>query len=469
MTKKKRHKAKSGKRPAAHDGPSPGAATSKRYHGREIWRDVLKGVLFIAFGLSISLLVERTTFGKHLELMSYNFLQTQLSTQRVPITIVDISDLARKDFIVDGETVTATPREPLKEMIQAIAEQQPKAIGIDIDFSPDENGYILPSDPEFFQFCLDVGKQRGVPVFLGIKRTIAKPSAEWLGDEKYEDLAANILVPRDSKRMLNLLHVGDKTTPGATEEKAKPSKTMSALLADAYGQEASGSAFGRLHGSLMNRLANTGLIEKLSEKQLGPGLSVQDFLVDYGPLESIETIPATSAAALRETSQRQRLQGRIVLLGDATLGKAADTFVIPAREQPYPGVFLHACAAYTLVGAPLYELTGKGHIVIDILLSGLILAAIVLVGFRYRDEESRELATHRLRGGFTLLIVFVAIIVGVVLVRITRIMWDDFFLALILLVFHPSIEQRVEGLWKKIRKRDHSAAPGHGTARREHH
>ena len=462
MSRKTRQKSKHRKQ-QQHQREIPVAPIETRYRGREILRDVLKGLLFIAIVLSAKLIIERTTFGKHLELMSYSFLQTKLSAQPAPITIVDISDLPPKDFIVNRETVTATPREPLKEMIEALADQHARAIGIDVDFSPDENGYILPSDPDFFQFCLDTGKQRGVRVFLGIKRTIVKPPAEWMGDAKYEDLAANILIPKDSRRMVNLIQVGGEAGAG---QNGKPSKAMSVQLADAYGVGGSGATFNRIHGFLIRPLASAGLVEKLSEKEIGPGVSVQDFLIDYGPLESIETIPVTDAAALREPNQRPRIEGKIVLIGDATLGKATDTFVVPGRDQPVPGILVHACAAYTMLKAPLYELTSRGHLVIDILLSGLILGAIILIGLRYGNLEAREQATNRLRGLFTWVTVIAAIVVGVVFVRLTRIMWDDFFLALILLVFHPSIEHKAEGLWKKIRKQ--SPVASHPRIAQEH-
>lgn len=463
MSKKKRHQKKNRRRPERSGKPSAQVAAPERYRGKAVWRDVLRGLLFIFIVLSIKFAVERTTFGKHLELMSYNLLQTQLSAQPVPVTVVDISDLAPKDFIVDGQTVTATPREQLKEIIKAIAGQKPKAIGIDIDFSPDEYGYILPSDPDFFQFCLDIGKQQGVPVFLGIKRTIANPPGEWLGSEAYENLAANILIPKDSRRMVDVIQIEEETAPGATEKRSKASRAMSALLADAYGHE------GSRRSTFLNWLARSGAIERLSEKQLGAGLSVHDFLVDYGPLESIETIRTTAAAVLENASQSQRLRGKVVLVGDATLGKATDTFLVPARDQPYPGIFLHACAAYTLIKAPLYELTGKGHVAIDILLSVAILAAIVLMGFHYRDKESRERATHRFQGFVTLLVVLAAIVIGVVFVRITRIMWDDFFLALTLLVFHPSIERHLESFWSRIKKLASPTSHRLGAQRKEQH
>lgn len=465
MTKKRRSNERKRRRPAHAGPPAARKPAGEGYRGREIWRDVLKGVLFFALVLAIKLSAEHTDFGKQLRVMSYNVLQTHLSSQPVPITVVDISDLPPKDYIVHGQTVTATPREPLKEMIQAIADQQPRAIGIDIDFSPDENG-ILPSDPEFFQFCLDLSKQRGLSIFLGIKRTMTTPPAEWLGTAKYQDLAANILIPKDNKRMLNLLRVEAGHGP---EETSKPSRAISALLADAYGQEPGALALGqRLHKPITNWLVTARLIEKFSEKQLGSGLSAEDFLVDYSPLESIET-NTIKAADLGNPDQRERLQGRVVLIGDATLGKATDTFVVPARDQPYPGVFLHACGTYTLIKAPLYELTGMGHVVLDVLLSGAILAGIVLISLRYKDQEEREAAAHRWQGLFTLLIVLMAIIIGVVFVRITRIMWDDFFLALTLLILHPSIERHTENFWQRMRNLLFPGSRGVTTRRKEHH
>ena len=418
--------------------------TNPQQRLKQIRRDVSKGILFILIILSIKLLIEQTTFGKHLELMGYNFLQTRLSKEQVPITIVDISDLAQRDFVVNGAIVRATPREPLREMIQALAEQKPKAIGVDIDFSSDENGY-MPSDPEFFQFCLDISKRTGVPVFLGVKRSIGKSAAEWLGSDRYAELAASILVPKDTRRMASLVNVEQETAPAGTERRITTISSMSKRLAEAWGQESDPPA-----QALFRRL---GLLEKLSEKHLGYGVSPEDFLVDYGPLESIEAISATNGTVLKDGSQRDRIFGKVVVIGDATVGKATDSFPVPGREyQPYPGVFLHACGAYTLHEAPLYEPTRTGLVVIDVLLSSVILAALVLIGLFYRERESREKATRQLRGTLTLFTVVAAIVVGVVFVRSTRIMWDDFFLALILLVFHPSIEQRAESLWEKARK-----------------
>jgi CHASE2 domain-containing sensor protein len=419
------------------------APAKKHYGPRDALLDFCKGLVFIALVFSIKLMVEHTTFGKQLELMSYNLLQLRLRAHSTPVTIVDISELAPEEFDVDGQTGVATPRESLKEMMEAIAEHSPKAIGVDIDFSPDENGYIHPRDPEFFQFCRELGEKKGIPVVLGVKRTLHKPSAEWLGDKSYEELAGSILVPKDSRRMLHLIKIEQETT-GETEATPAPGKSMSVALAEAYGDTASGSKQRGLHASMIGALERLGVIEEFSEKNPVPGLSLEDFLVDFSPLETIETIATIDPAVLRDPGQRQRFQGKIVLLGDAALNEARDTFVVPGRDQPVPGVFLHACAAYTLLKAPLYEVTHRGRVIIDLLLSGVILLAIVLVRLSRRNETSHS-SIQRWQGFLTLAVVLIAIVGGVLFVRSTRVMWDDFFLALTALIFHPSIEKHVEG------------------------
>ena len=284
-----------------------------------------------------------------------------------------------------------------------------------------------------------------MPVFLGVKRTLGEPAGRWLGDERYASLAASIQVPEDTRRMVNLIRAEQDTMPEERERRTTTIQSMSSRLASAWGQQKERPA-----QALFLRL---GQLERISEKQLGDGLTVEDFLVDYSSLDSIETISATDGGPFKDGSRRDRIFGKLVLIGDATLGKTNDIFPAPGRAMKvYPGVFLHACGAYTLIEGRLYELTPTGRVMTDLLLSGLILGGLVLTGLFYRDQESRGRATHRLRGVLTLVMVLTAIVVGVVFVRITRIMWDDFVLALTLLVFHPSIEDRAEALWERLKR-----------------
>ena len=448
MSRKKSHKSKQKKLQTAKHVANGEAAKPQPYRGREVWRDILKGFLFIAIVMAVKISIEEhTEFGRQMTVMGYNYLQTQLSPASAPITVVDISDLPPEDFQVDGEKVSATPRDKLTQIIEAISEQHPKAIGVDIDFSPTDLGYILPKDPEFFQSMLDLQKRTGVPVFLGAHRTITRPADEWLGSTRFAPLAANILVPQHNREMLYAFKVKDGKQEGSTEE--EPSRTMSGLLAAAYVEGNPTATDHRIHRLLIG----SKLAERFSENPLASGQSAEAFLIDYGAIDSIDKIETTNPDVLKDSSNRKQLEGRIVLIGDATIGKATDTFVVPAREKPYPGIFVHASAAYTLIKEPLYHLTPVGHIVLDFVMSALVLLGVVLIKYRYREAEQRDTTAVKWRGRLTLLVVLTAIIVGVVFVRITRIMWDDFFLALLLLVFHPSIEHHVETFWTSIKRR----------------
>src|SRR5919205_366029 len=364
--------------------PAPVTDISRR-RGGEILRDLLKGLFFIALVLVIKLGVEHTSVGKHIHASSYDWLQSRLVAEEVPVTVVDISDLEPKDFNINGLTGRATPREPIRKLIAAITEHQPAAIGIDIDFSPDESGYIHPSDPEFFRFCLDMQRQRGVPIFLGIRRTMSKAPSEWLGGEEYKELAANILIPKDSRRMLSEVQLEAEPGLDVPAKESQPSKTMSAALADAYSHGAGDSSkwFRPIRAAVIGGLQRVGFVESVSERKLGPRLTVQEYLVDFSPLDSIEPIRTINPVVLRDRSWHQRFHDKIVILGDASPDKATDTFDVPARAQPYTGVLVHACAAYTLIKAQLYEVTGSGRLGIDIIFLLSILLIITFIRLCY--------------------------------------------------------------------------------------
>src|SRR6185436_15953360 len=137
--------------------------------------------------------------------------------------------------------------------------------------------------------------------------------------------------------------------------------SLSVALANAYSRRrADDSRSSWLRTSIIRTLAALHIVEAGAERRLTDGLVVEDFLVDFSPLDALEPLKTLNPVVLADPSQRSRFEGRVVLLGDATLSKATDTFVVPGRSQPYPGVFLHASAAYTAIKAPLYEVSGLG-------------------------------------------------------------------------------------------------------------
>jgi CHASE2 domain-containing sensor protein len=416
--------------------PAQSSPPGEAHEGTKgLLRDCLKGVFFIILVLVLTTLVEHTEVGEQLERMGYDTLQRHLATEDVPIEILDISDLAPAPFSLNGKTGIATPRESLQRLIDALDSIEPKpvAVAIDIDFSPDKNGYITPLDAEFFQHNLGLS----IPVLLGIRRTNLLPPEAWLGSKDYEKLAASIVLPKVNLRKMPVSI--------QTSEKFKPGRTMSAALAETFQESRSG---------ILELLQKAGLIELVSEKKFRQGGGIGEILVDYSPLDKLlkyQTIRTIDPQVVRD--QYRVFSGKVVILGDATTDTATDLFNVPARPElgSLPGIYLHACSAYTLARAPLYELKWQGRVLIDLLFSVSILAIIVVLRLYYAKRTSRKVATHRLEGILTLAIIAGALIVGVWFVKVTRLMWDDFILVFAGLIFHPSIERRVETLIKTAR------------------
>lgn len=425
--------------------------TTNRPLFKEGLRDLFTALLFITCVLALKLAVEQTTAGKRLTRLSYDLLQRTPPASPGPVTVVDISALQPAAFDVDGQTGIVTPREPLQQMIEAIAEGRPKAIGVTIDFSPERGEYLHPRDPEFFQFCLNLRRQKGVPVFLGIYRSRDARPEKWLKAEDYQDLAASLLMPWDSERMLSELQLRGEGEAGRLAEAYRPSRSMSVVLADAYGRE-SGYA-SRWSRRLVEELRNAGFVEQISDKHLDPRLTVTDFLIDFSQIESIEagTIKTINPLVLRDQSRQGRFNGKVVLIGSAAFDDTEDLNPVPG-QKPYPSIYIHACAAYTMIQAPLYAATGTGRVVINILFWLMLLAPLILLRLCVYGVTGGA-AMRRLRRYSAPLLVVAALVVGAAFVGATRVRWNDFLLAPALLVFQPSLELRLRHLQKQLMKR----------------
>ena len=364
-----------------------------------IWREFFTGLAFtfVLLGLK-SYVAARTAFGEQTELMGYNLIQTLLSSgftnQDIPIQILDISNLPVTP--VGSGSDLATPRERLLNLIEAVAEQQPKAIGVDIDFSPDEHGYKDPArDPAFFRSILGLRQKTGVPIFLGIWRTADLPPQWWLGSPEFSPLAACILVPRhDSRRMVTRI----------LNEHGPPGPTLCSVLAAAFPKPA------RQESRWAAWLLRPTSVAKVSED-----VSFEEFPVDYSPRTALEHDRLTTINPVSVRDEAQRFKDKIVLLGDGTLEEAdkGDIFPIPGRPwEQCPGVYVHACAVYSLINDPLYELTPAGRVFVDLLLSILVLGSVLSVRLYYRTKGDRAVAAHRLQRGVTAVVAILAIIIG---------------------------------------------------------
>lgn len=381
----------------------------------------LRGLFLTLLLLWVNIWFERTTVGKHLEVMTYNLLQSRLSAtnraEELPVVIVDISGL-NATLLQHTSDTPVTLREPLLRLLTAIATKEPRAIGVDLDFAPERGIYVTPSDPDFFQSCLRLKAGTEVPIFLGVFRSQALPPQAWLGDQRYEQLATSIMVPRDSKKMVQWLRVGEGSTP---------LPTMSAALADAF-----------RHAERRPPKWLRWLVMSVREKSLAPSLTISEFLVDYSPLEAIEQIPTIEGDLPPNLSER--MTDRIVLIGDVK--KSYDTFVVPDRKEPVPGVLVHACAAITLIQGPLYQWTSGGRVAIDLILFVLAFGSVALLNMYFHSRTTSSVDTERLQIIAARLIgLLVAVGAGCVLVQMYRLIWDDFIFVAAAVLFHPAAER----------------------------
>ncbi len=199
-----------------------------RRRTKRIWRDVGIWIALTFVILAAKWGFEQTELGEEFSVTTHKFLQHRLISNRrpntTPIAIVDISDLEVATLKLDGESYKATPRDKLLKLIEAIAKQEPLAIGVDIDFSPNKGSYITPADPKFFQDCLDISAKNRIPIFLGIKRSEIYSSEYWLGAEDYKDLAVSIFLPQKDTRKLWAWIKPEKNSPAI--------RTMAAALAE---------------------------------------------------------------------------------------------------------------------------------------------------------------------------------------------------------------------------------------------
>lgn len=392
---------------------------------KRIRSDLFLGVIVAIVLLLIKSQLEKTPFVEQIELLGYNQLQRQLSSRfnanDFPIQIIDISDLMTTP--TSGAATPVTPRDRLFDLLKGIADEKPLAIGVDVDFSANEFGYRDPvNDPKFFADVIGLQKEPTPKVFLGVADVCKTPHKEWLPDE-YNELAACIVVPNgDDRKMFKWIKTG-------TSEQGP---MMCAALAGK----------GARSGSKAWWWPNWAL--KASRvKELSDGASAEDFLVDYSPLKTLEHDRLFTISGQSAREEGSRLNGKIVLVGDGTMNKASagDMFPIPGSPwEIYPGIYVHACAVYTLLRDPLYELTGWGRIVLDLLLAIGVIGSIAAIRTFYVATH-RTVATERLMSVFTGVVAIAVVLGGLALVRFEGILWDDFLVVLIVLLLHPKIEK----------------------------
>src|SRR5712691_11910091 len=309
----------------------------------------------VSIGIMIALIVLKTLSEniskvKESEEKTYKFLLQQIvaagTKNRPRVLVIDIGEIKPQRWERDGRSGIVTPRDPLKELIRIFANRGARSIGIDVDFSPENGQFVHPDDSGFFQECLDLSREKKIPIFLGVYRTYNQPD-NWLGSDAYKRLAAVIGIRNiiDHDQVPHWIRVkgGDRL------------RSMSAGLAgvdvNAQGSDDSRWSWAR---------------ESTSFVKLGSDIESKETTIDYAPLPWIETevLPVLSSDDFAKLEDK--IKDRMVILGDAK-PQEGDMFQTSAGRLP--GVYVHACAANTIATEPLYRLTILGRLAVDLVLA----------------------------------------------------------------------------------------------------
>lgn len=370
---------------------------------------------------------ERTAAGHDFEVKTYEVLQSflpSLSGSPLPVLVADISKLP-------GGKDGPTPREELKKLLAALVAQYPRAIALDIDFSPDEGGWMTPRDPEFFDYCLELSRRTRTPIFLGVFRTVAEGPDTWLGLSKYRSLAAaGLAKPTDTRRLPRWIQfrAGAPRLP-----------TLGEALARAY----------RADPPPPPRWISWAV--ERTEHEPAEGLSTADVLVNYSKLEQLKSEHVVFTRPDTVEDMGALLRGRLVLLGDVAM--PMDPFVVPGQAASVPGVYLMASVAYTIAFEPLFEFTHTVRLVLDFAISLVIVSGAYWISTRTTNVA----ASRRRRGRFIIVIVAGVLLAGIALVRFADIMWLDFMLAPGAILLHPRVEDWIATKLKPQRKAHHGS------------
>lgn len=380
---------------------------------------VVVGLLTTALVGGVKIAFEHSETGHDFELWVFEKLQGQLSSidRENPIVLVDISGLP------GGRSGQPTPRKPLMEIVGALAEQRPRAIAVDVEFSPKADDFATEDDPEFFDFCLDLMRRKNLPIFLAVGERKAAPPEAWLGQEEYKELAVAVAANENDTRRLPL----SVRAKGAREEL----KTMGYALAKKYREDLPGAPW------WIDWAVEKNVEGHHAEAQAdGSDLVYAERLVNYSKLDAMESAAQrdVSAESVRQTGRRYR--DKLVILGAVTEFVYPDSFNVPGRKTPVGGVLLHASAAYTLIKEPLFELKPRVRLLLDFVIAGIIIAMVAVIRFRNPGNPS----WHGKQAVFIYAAILTVFVAGWVLVRLSGVMWLDFLLVAGALFLHPKLE-----------------------------
>lgn len=407
--------------------------------------EVAIGALVTTLLICSKLYFEHTETGRAHALFTFAWLQERLSPfdpAGMPVVVVDTTTIGV------GTLERPTPRFDLGQLISAIAIHHPKAIGVDIDFSPTETGWVTDEDPEFFDECLRISKRYNVPIFLGVGRSSEGTPSGFLGRPEYEHMAvrASGTLRGEERKMAGVpLWFSTKTS-----DHLLPNLPVALALAYLEGATRPRPRW-NLGGFVEAISLDPPAPPRDSKQRTEKGGWMGEAPVNYSKLDQISQ--QKLYVAKRDFNlPKDRVGGKIVILGAADERRTPDVFLPPGHPIT-AGVLFHAVAAYTLAIDPVYELKPGVRLLLDAGISGSTIIFLAWLRRRtLRRAQSASLLGHQ--GQATklfwleriVILVFVGsiLLAGVWLVRYANVLWLDFLLVAFCVALHRPVAAWLE-------------------------
>jgi hypothetical protein len=337
--------------------------------------------------------VQRRPIGKYLRNFEHAILQEEFvsegamqqalhSDDELPV-VIDISAMR-------GDRTSPTDRTALEDLIDTVRGMQALAVGLDIDFSPEDNGaFITGRDPRLFEKWQNYRNVR-----VGVYRREGQPANTWLGTSNFKDLAAGMTLPEGDSQYA---YYFSRPEPDCLLELA------SSLALYSRGE-----------------IATCGLARR--RFSIRDGDMSASYPVDYSHLSRIKVIPYKQKGDL--SGKQNDIWRRVVLVGDVKDGD--DLRCLSYRADPVAGVMIHA-ASFATLNHQLREFDGRSSQEFDIVL--FIVVAVLMAGLRYLQTQHARFSGLNLRQLELVSACFisVSILAGCLLfARLARVFWPDF-------------------------------------------
>lgn len=413
----------------------------KRAHTtKDIWLEAFGSLVIIALIVGGKSQVEHLGFFRLFDIYGHSLIQKDLvgdpGDSPPEVVVVDIHGLKASTPI--GEDLSPsedfTPRAELGKVVEAIALHNPRAIGIDVDFSKDDHGMNPEGTENFIAKAASLSGK--IPVILGVDRQKDNVEDLWLFKPEFKSLAATISLATTSSEFSDY--------------------TQAPLWRKNDNAKAELPGFGARLGAYIKGAppappANTWFFEYTyhvrDEKK---GIELGLFNINTGSLGRIVDRVISYHEAISPHA-RARLVNRVVILGEAT--ESADTFPLwGIRRDPVPGVLIHACAAETRSTHFFAKPSHYGRIVLDLVFSGIVLGGVVGIRLFTRGK----VGSHMAQTAMTAISVFIIIFLGYTLASYARLLWTDFVIVALSLVVHPFFEELFHGIFHLVKR------PAHG-------